>query len=229
MTDFNTPQVTTQYASFLAALSGRINDVLLGADPNTTSVTNQPVNAIRWNSTTARWEKWNGTTWAVLTATYAIAISGNAATASVASAVAWAAITGKPTTIAGFGISDAAPLASPQFTGTPLSSGVEVGFRDLVSLASAATAVAGPPTTGSQGKIYKQTGNITFPASTFSGDDCVCVYNATNAAISIIQGAGLTMRLGGTLTVGTRSLAARGIATVWFVSPTECVVSGNVS
>ena len=31
----------------------------------------------------------------------------------------FATITGKPTTIAGYGITDAAPLASPTFTGTP--------------------------------------------------------------------------------------------------------------
>lgn len=33
--------------------------------------------------------------------------------------VPWTSITGKPTTLAGYGITDAAPIASPAFTGTP--------------------------------------------------------------------------------------------------------------
>lgn len=39
--------------------------------------------------------------------------------AGTATAVAWSGITEKPTTLTGFGITDAAPLASPALTGTP--------------------------------------------------------------------------------------------------------------
>ncbi|HEV7767082.1 MAG TPA: hypothetical protein VGQ76_18925 [Thermoanaerobaculia bacterium] len=37
----------------------------------------------------------------------------------VGGTVPWANISGKPTTLTGYGITDAAPIASPAFTGTP--------------------------------------------------------------------------------------------------------------
>lgn len=222
MTDHNTPAVTTPYATFLSAISGRIQDAMLGNDPATTSVTNPPTNAIRWNSASARFEKYNGSTWPALSSLYAINISGSAAVAASANAVAWGNVSGRPTTLGGYAISDGAPLASPAFTGTPTSSTLEIGFRDIPSIGNTGTAA-----NGAQGKVYKNTGAITVPASVFSADDCFCVYNNSAAPFNITQGAGLTMRLVGTTTVGTRALAARGFASVWFVSATECVVSGG--
>ena len=38
--------------------------------------------------------------------------------------------------------------------------------------------------------------------------------------------AGLTLRLAGTATTGNRTLAARGLATIWFNSASEAVASG---
>lgn len=58
----------------------------------------------------------NGT---VEASTFIGALSGNATTATTASAAPWSGITGKPTTLSGYGITDAAPLASPALTGTP--------------------------------------------------------------------------------------------------------------
>lgn len=224
MTDHSLPTVTTQYAAFLAAIDGRIKDVFMGADPATTSVTNAPTNATRWNSALNRWEKFNGTTWVFLATgnVYAISISGTALVATTANAVPWGGITSKPTTIAGYAISDAAPLNSPAFTGTPTSSTFEVGFRDIVSLPNTAVGA-----TGAQGKVYKNTGAHTVPASVFSADDCYCVYNNSASAFAINQGSGLTLRLVGTASTGNRTLAPRGFATIWFVSSTECVISGG--
>ena len=48
--------------------------------------------------------------------TITASLSGNA---SSASSVAWSGVSSKPTTISGYGITDAALLASPTFTGTP--------------------------------------------------------------------------------------------------------------
>lgn len=186
MADHNKPALSDTYANFLAYLSDRIKDVLLGGDPASTTVTNPPTNAIRWELTTnKRLEKYNGSAWvsAEPSGGYNQNISGNAATAtkwatgrtitttgdatgtsgafdgsanlsfaltlanSGASAgtygsatqapvvtvdakgritsvsnitvtPAWGSITGKPTTLGGYGITDAAPLASPTFTGT---------------------------------------------------------------------------------------------------------------
>ena len=99
--------------------------------------------------------------------------------------------------------------------------GLRVGYLGIPSLASTATATA-----AAVGKVYKQTANQTVPASVFAADDVYFVYNNSGASISLIQGSGLTLRLAGTATQGTRTLAQRGWAKIWFVSPTEAVVDG---
>jgi len=76
------------------------------------------------------------------------------------------------------------------------------------------------------GCCYSATGNMTVPASTFAAGDAVSIYNNSASSITITQGSGLTLRLAGTATTGSRTLAQRGLATVWFESATEAVVSG---
>lgn len=85
MADHNKPALSDTYANFLAYLSDRIKDVLLGGDPASTTVTNPPTNAIRWELTTnKRLEKYNGSAWvsAEPSGGYNQNISGNAATAT---------------------------------------------------------------------------------------------------------------------------------------------------
>lgn len=222
MADHSLPALTTPYALFLSSLSDRIKDAMLGNDPTNVTVTNQPTNTVRWNSASKLWEKYNGTTWVALATLYAIAISGNAATATTAAAVPWSGITAKPTTLAGFGISDAAPLASPLLTGTPKTNGIEIGYKIIPGIASQATA-----TIGARGECFAQTGGITIPANIFGVGDCFSIYNDTAGNITITQGAALTLRLVGTASTGNRTLALRGWCTVWFRSTTEAVISGG--
>jgi hypothetical protein len=76
------------------------------------------------------------------------------------------------------------------------------------------------------GKCILAAGTITVPNSVFAAGQAFSVYNNTAGNITITAGV-TTMRLGGTATTGSRTLAQRGMATVWFVSATECVVSGS--
>jgi len=64
--DWNHPQLTDTYSSFESALTNRDQDLALMLDPATTSPTNLPTNSIRWNSSNAAWEKYNGTSWSNL-------------------------------------------------------------------------------------------------------------------------------------------------------------------
>jgi len=82
MANHNLPTLTSTYVNFRAELDGRLVDLAQGLDPAVTDVTNPPANAIRWSSAANLWQRWNGTSWVSLTATYAISISGNAATAA---------------------------------------------------------------------------------------------------------------------------------------------------
>ena len=110
---------------------------------------------------------------------------------------------------------------------------------DAINLNAAVTATtitappaAGTTTTGSltaaanANKVTQLTGNPTITGSVFTAGDVLVLY-AGSAARTITQGAGMTMRLDGTATTGSRTLAARGMAVVYLVSATECVVSGG--
>jgi hypothetical protein len=64
------------------------------------------------------------------------------------------------------------------------------------------------------------------PSGAFAAGDTVSIYNATAGNLTLTEGAGLTLRLAGTATTGSRTLAQRSLATVWFESATEAIVIG---
>lgn len=94
---------------------------------------------------------------------------------------------------------------------------LELGYRDI------------PRVTGGfeRGKMYAIAAGVTVNTSAVAAT--YSVYNNSAAAVTLTQGAGVTMRLAGTATTGSRTLAARGIATLWFNTASEVVVSGNVT
>ena len=71
------------------------------------------------------------------------------------------------------------------------------------------------------------TGTITVPNGVATAGDIVIVHNATGGGISITDGTITTMRLAGTATTGTRTLAQRGVAFLFFATATEVVVGGS--
>ena len=95
-TDFSKPVVTDAYATLLPGVVTALQDLARGLDPVLTGTsTNIPVGTKRFNEATFLWERYNGTSWVAMAASYAISISGsaasctgNAATASTANALA---------------------------------------------------------------------------------------------------------------------------------------------
>ena len=55
---------------------------------------------------------------------------------------------------------------------------------------------------------------ITFNANVFASGDMVSVVNTSAGNITLVQGTNVTLRLAGTATTGTRTLASNGLATV---------------
>lgn len=92
--------------------------------------------------------------------------------------------------------------------------------------APASTETTGTLTSASANKTIQATGNITIDNSVFSAGDFVFIYAGASSR-TITQGAGVTMRLDGTATTGSRTLAARGCACLFFVSASEVVVAGG--
>lgn len=76
------PTTASTYANYTTELDARLDDLAVGLDPAVVTATNVPTNSIRWNSATARFQKFDGTSWNDLSTLYQINISGNAATAT---------------------------------------------------------------------------------------------------------------------------------------------------
>ena len=98
--------------------------------------------------------------------------------------------------------------------------------RDIpnVSKTSAYTLVA---TDGGKA-IHITTGGITVPNAIFAGGEAVTIVNSSNSDQTITQGSSLTMYLGGDAgTTGNRTLAGRGVATVWFHNGSTAYISGS--
>jgi hypothetical protein len=91
-----------------------------------------------------------------------------------------------------------------------------VGWRDVPVVADWA-----------RGSCAAVTANITLDTSDMAAGYTLSVYNNSGSAINVIQGGGVTLRLGGTTSTGTRTLAPRGIATIWCLSGTEAIITGS--
>lgn len=110
------------------------------------------------------------------------------------------------------------PTANLSVGGAVLAGGIELGYRDI------------PRITGGfdRGKMFATSAGQTLTTGPAAGST-YSIYNDSASAITLTQGAGLTLRLAGTATTGNRTLAARGIATLWYNSTTEAIISGNVT
>jgi len=71
------------------------------------------------------------------------------------------------------------------------------------------------------------TGNISVNSGVFSVGQVVTIYNNSSGSLTIAQGASVTLRLAGTTTTGSRTLAQYGLASVTCVASNVFVVSGS--
>jgi hypothetical protein len=77
--DLNKPVTTDLYADVLTYVRDNTAALVKGLDPAVVTPSNIPTNAVRWSSANNKWQKYNGTTWGDLSTSYAINISGSAA------------------------------------------------------------------------------------------------------------------------------------------------------
>lgn len=85
-----------------------------------------------------------------------------------------------------------------------------------------------PRTTGglTRGMCWAISSGFTLVTGAPAGS-AYSIYNDSAAAITVTQGSGMTLRLAGTTTTGSRTVAPRAFATIWFNSPTEALIMGN--
>ena len=77
------------------------------------------------------------------------------------------------------------------------------------------------------GKCITAGGNITVDNSVFVAGDVVSIIADTGSTISIVQGSGVTMYNTGDASTGSKTLASRGMCTIWFVAANNCYLSGS--
>ena len=74
--------------------------------------------------------------------------------------------------------------------------------------------------------IHISTGGVTFNNSVFSAGDAVTVINNSGSNQTITQGSGVTLYNAADAATGNRTLAGRGMATIWFASASVAYISG---
>jgi hypothetical protein len=72
-------------------------------------------------------------------------------------------------------------------------------------------------------------GSIVIPDSTFAEGNVISLFNNTSSTITITCSISTAYIAGTDSDKATMTLAARGVATILFISGTVCVVTGNVT
>lgn len=140
------------------------------------------------------------------------------------------------------GISDAAATAANRYTeiGSNIANKFRIRMAGInvfnISETGVLSDLAGlelgwktiPKNTGSlaSGQCFSTTGSFTLSTANLSAGLTYNVYNDSGSQITITQGSGVTLRMAGTSLTGSRSLAPRGLATIWCNSTSEAVISG---
>ena len=127
-----------------------------------------------------------------------------------------------------------APKANPTFTGTVNAATITAtgvvsdALGDVRSIPSNAQGGAYVAVAADAGKaVYISTGGVTINNSVFSAGDAVSIINNSGSDQTITQGSGVTLHNTADAATGNRTLAGRGIATIWFASASVAYISGS--
>jgi hypothetical protein len=103
------------------------------------------------------------------------------------------------------------------------------GFKNIPAVGTKTTSYS--LATGDVGKYVQvgSGGSITIPNSTFAEGDAIVIVNNHSAAITITCTISDAYIAGTDTDKATVSLATRGVANIFFVSATRCIITGNVS
>ena len=74
--------------------------------------------------------------------------------------------------------------------------------------------------------IHISSGGVTVPASVLIDGYAVTIINNSGSDQTITQGSGMTIYNTADAATGNRTLAGRGMATLYFVSSSVCYISG---
>lgn len=104
-----------------------------------------------------------------------------------------------------------------------------VGYRNLPAVGTKTGSYT--LTTSDKGKYVQvgSGGSITIPDATFAEGDCIVIANNHSSAITITCSITTAYIAGTDTDKASVSLATRGMANIFFLSGTACIITGNVS
>jgi hypothetical protein len=114
-------------------------------------------------------------------------------------------------------------LASASTVNDSLGTGYTIGYRSYPQSLNTTAAVS------DIGKHLFVSATTTVPSGVFVAGNEFYVVNSSASAITLTQGAGTTLRLAGTATTGSRTIAAYGMVTVLCTGTETFYVTGNVT
>lgn len=119
--------------------------------------------------------------------------------------------------------------ASSAKTYTFPNANMSVGYLNIPAVGTKTTSYTLATTDVGKYVQIGASGSIVIPDATFAEGDVVMLFNNTSGSITITCTI-TTAYIGGTdADKATVSLATRGVANIFFISGTVCVITGNVS
>ena len=114
-------------------------------------------------------------------------------------------------------------MASASTVKDSLGTDYTIGFRSVPQSLNTTAAAS------DIGKHLFVSATTTIPSGVFVAGNEFLVVNSSASTVTLTQGAGTTLRLGGTATTGSRTVAAYGVANVLCVGTETFYVTGNVT
>lgn len=114
-------------------------------------------------------------------------------------------------------------LASASTVNDSAGTGYAIGYRNTPQSTNTTAAAS------DIGKHLYVSATTTIPSGVFTAGNEFLVVNSSGSAITLTQGAGTTLRLGGSATTGNRTIAVYGVASVLCVGSETFYVTGNVT
>jgi hypothetical protein len=114
-------------------------------------------------------------------------------------------------------------LAAASTVNDSLGTGYTIGFRSIPQSLNTTAAAS------DIGKHLFVSATTTVPSGVFVAGNEFLVVNSSGSTVTLTEGAGTTLRLGGSATTGTRTIAAFGVASVLCTGAETFYVTGNVT
>lgn len=117
-------------------------------------------------------------------------------------------------------------IATQQSSAVAITGGTVAGLTELQGTMKLAANTSGTLALADADCFIPLTGNITLNGGVFTARQAIVLY-AGAASRTVTEGASMTLRLGGSATTGSRTLAARTLAVAVVIGTNEIVITGN--